>query len=430
MRLPRSGVRPAIVSAAGAVLLSPVWACAQAAVPLRLTIEEAVAEAMQNNLSLLAERASIPIAEARVLTARLRPNPVVSAAGDHLDVLGTGFNDVNAGGPSEIVVGSEFLIERGGKRRRRTDVAEQARSVAETAFLDAVRLTTLEVQNAFVDVLLARDNLALVRDNLDALNRVVETNAARLRAGDIAEVELIRSRVAALQYSNSARRAEAALRQAYARLATLLGRNPDGPPMEAAGELRRGSVLLGLEELQAAALHSRPDLQALRLEEGRAEAEIRLQESQAKPDYTLGVEYRRQQVNASSNSLTLSFSAPLPLFDRNQGEIARARAERRQAALRSRARETEIAGEVAAAYQEYLMARDVVESIEGRLLAEARDIHEITAFAYRNGDATLLEFLDAQRAFNDTMQAYNDGRAEYARSLYRLEAVCGKAVTQ
>jgi cobalt-zinc-cadmium efflux system outer membrane protein len=395
-----------------------------------LTVEEAVAEAMQNNLSLLAERASIPIAEARVLTARLRPNPVVSAAGDHLDVLGTGFNDVNAGGPSEIVVGSEFLIERGGKRRRRTDVAEQARSVAETAFLDAVRLTRLEVQNAFVDVLLARDNLALVRDNLDALNRIVETNAARLRAGDIAEVELIRSRVAALQYSNAARQAEAALRQAYARLATLLGRSPDRPPMEAAGELRRGPVLPGLEELKAAALQSRPDLQALRLEEGRAEAEIRLQESQAKPDFTVGVEYRRQQVNASSNSLTLSFSAPLPLFDRNQGEIARARAERRQAALRSRAREAEIAGEVAAAYQQYLVARDVVESIEARLLAEARDIHEITAFAYRNGDATLLEFLDAQRAFNDTMQAYNDGRAEYARSLYRLEAVCGKAVTQ
>ncbi len=430
MGLPRSGAAlPAFILAWGGLLV-PVRTAAQPAVPVRLTIEDAVAEATRNNLSLLAERASISVAEARVLTARLRPNPVITAAGDHMDLLGTGFNDFNGGGPTEIVVGSDFLLERGGKRRRRTEVAEKAKTAAEAVFLDAVRLTALDVQSSFVDILLARDNLRLVKENLDALEQIVQTNAARVRAGEIAEVELIRSRVAALQYANAVRQAETALRLATARLQTLLGRRAGHAPVEASGDLRRGRAALGLEELKAAAIEARPDLRALRIEGSRAEAEVRLQTAQSKPDVTLGVEYRRQQVNAKSNSLTVSVSAPLQVFDRNQGEIARARSEQRQWELRLRAQEAAVEAEVESVYQQYLTANDLIQAIEGRLLAEARDVREITGFAYRNGDATLLEYLDAERAFNETMQAYNDARAEVARSLYLLDAACGRTVTK
>jgi cobalt-zinc-cadmium efflux system outer membrane protein len=320
-------------------------------------------------------------------------------------------------------------LERGGKRRSRIEVAQQSRTVAELAFLDAVRLVALDVENATVDVLLAKDNLDLARDNLDSANRIVDTNAARVRTGDIAEVELIRSRVAALQFSNSLRRAELAERAAQTRLKNLMGRAAGSAVIAIAGDLRRSQTAQGRSELADSALISRPDMQALRRDSERASAEVRLQTAQAKVDYTVGTEYRRQQgVNGKSNTLGLFLSAELPVFNRNQGEIERARQELKQSQARVRALESTIRSEVESAYDEWEASRDLLDGIEKKMLGEAREVREVTDYSYRRGEATLLELLDAQRAFNETMQAFNEARAEHARSLYLLDAVGGKAV--
>ena len=79
-------------------------------------------------------------------------------------------------------------------------------------------------------------------------------------------------------------------------------------------------------------------------------------------------------------------------------------------------------------YQQYATAKDLLESIERDLLNQARDVRQITEYSYRRGEASFVEFLDAQRAFNDTMQGYNEARAEYARSLYLIDSISGKAV--
>lgn len=405
------------------------YLCAQSPAE-KLTLDQAVAEALEKNLVLLSERSSIAIAEARVLTARLRPNPVVSVGGDHMDLLGTGFNDLNNGGPTEFSLRTDFLWERAGKRRLRTEVAEAARSVAQLQFLNSVRGVVLDVQSAFVDALLARDSLALARENLSSLNQIVEINAARVKAGDLAEVELIRSRLAALQFETSVRQAELKLRAALVRLQTFLGRSKPSPSFDVAGDLSRAKAAPALEDLRTSARELRPDLRALNRDRERAEAELRSQIAQGKVDYTLGTEYRRQQVAAKSNSLGVFFSVPLPVFNRNQGEIERARQERQQIHWRLGALEAAIAAEVETAYQQFLTARSLLEAIEGQMVGQARDVREITEFSYKRGEATLLQLLDAQRAFNETMQAYNEARAEYARNLYLLDAVSGKAVTR
>ncbi|MGC8794065.1 MAG: TolC family protein, partial [Bryobacteraceae bacterium] len=255
--------------------MAMVWcalACQTGYATEKITLEQALAEALEKNLSLLAERVNIAIAEARLITARLRPNPVLSAGGDHLDLLGTGFNEINAAGPSEFNLRTDYIHERGGKRQWRIEVAQGERGVAELEFLNAVRSLRLDVQNAFVDAVLAQENLALARQNLEMLNRIVEINAARLRAGDVAEVELIRSRLAALEQSNVVRRAEIARRSATIKLQQLMGRRQVVPDLEAAGELPRAGDAPSLEELRRSALESRPDLRALRQDSQRAVA--------------------------------------------------------------------------------------------------------------------------------------------------------------
>jgi cobalt-zinc-cadmium efflux system outer membrane protein len=216
-----------------------------------LTVEQAVQEALTNNLNLLAQRANISIAQARVLGARLRPNPVVSVDADHLDLLGTRFNEVNGAGPQEYAVRTDFTIERGAKRARRVEVAEMSTAVAQMEFREAARQIALEVRSAAVEVLLAKANLELARENFAAANRIAEINAVRLKAGDIPEVELMRSRVAALEASNAVRRAELAVRLARTRLSPLLGRRPETPLVDIQDDLRRGDEVPPLAELVA-----------------------------------------------------------------------------------------------------------------------------------------------------------------------------------
>src|SRR5713226_188605 len=190
----------------------------------QVTIDDAIREALDKNLGLLAERYNISIADARIIQARLRPNPVFTAGLDYQNIFGATFsNDINVG-PSEYNFRTDFVLERGGKRKSRIDVAENAREVAQLQLLNSIRGVVLDVDNAFLDVLLAKESLALAQENLKAFNGIVEINTTRVRSGDLAQVELLRSRVAALQFQNAVRQAELKLRQARNRLQLAMGR--------------------------------------------------------------------------------------------------------------------------------------------------------------------------------------------------------------
>ena len=114
----------------------------------------------------------------------------------------------------------------------------------------------------------------------------------------------------------------------------------------------------------------------------------------------------------------------------NQGEIARAGAEGEQTSRQVAARRAQIVADVRAAYHEYAATRDLVAGIERDLLKPATSAREISAYTYRAGGSTLLELLDAQRAFNDTMQSYLDAQASLRRAASRLNAAVGKEVAR
>ena len=263
-----------------------------------LTLEQAVTEAVQNNLALLAERAELSIAEAGMVTAKLRPNPVLSGGANSLDWLGTGFNDTNNAGPPEYSLRVDMPFERGRKRELRIDFADRTQKSAELQFADAVRKLKLEVLLASIDVLEAKSKLALAKDNLQTLEKLVQLNEQRLKSGAIPPLELTRSRVAMLQYRGNVRSAELALAGTRLKLLPLLGKKPGEdaididdrlgvPPMTDAPDLIA---------LQTVAKTTRPDLEARRTDVARSQADLRLQVAEGKVDYTFGAEYRRQQI--------------------------------------------------------------------------------------------------------------------------------------
>jgi outer membrane protein, heavy metal efflux system len=170
-------------------------------------------------------------------------------------------------------------------------------------------------------------------------------------------------------------------------------------------------------------------LKALEREQARSAADVRLQLAQGKIDYTVSGELHRQIAAgaAAGNEWGIFVSAPLPLFNRNQGETERAGQESRQAGARIQALQSDITSQLRSAWQQYTTTGELVDTIERQMLAQARDVRETTAYSYRRGEASFIEFLDAKRTFNETVQSYNEARAEYARSLYTLDALSGGA---
>jgi len=395
-----------------------------------LTLDGAVREAIANNLELAAEKLNVGVAEAREITAGLRPNPVLTVSGQTLNLLGSTYSPDTPLGPNQMNIHSDFPIERGGKRQERVALAKQEKSLVELGVREVMRQVIASVQSGFVDVQHAKEGLKLAQENLKSLEGVVAVNEARVKSGDLAVVELDRSRVAALQYSAAVQRAQLQLDQAKTELQRAMGRRVKSPDFDVAGEIRRDVLTETPEEITRLALVRRPDYLSSRQSQARSRADLRLQLANGKVDYVVGTEFTHQAAwGVSGNSVGVYFSMPLRVFNKNQGEIARAQREITLAAARAKSLEASIETEVEQAYRNYTVWKQLLTGIESEMLGKARSVRNITEYSYRRGEASLVEFLDAQRAFNDATQTFNEARANYARSLYLIDAVSGATVS-
>ena len=411
-------------------ILSIVFAAAAIASGQTVNLEQAIQEALAKNLNLAAEKLNVGVAEAREITARLRPNPVLTVSGQSLNLLGADYSPNTPLGPNQLNIHTDFPIERGHKREERIAVAKQEKSLVELGVREVMRQVIASVQSAFVDVQQAKESLKLAQENLKSLDSVVAINEARLKSGDLAQVELDRSRVAALQYRAAALQAGLQLDQARTQLQQIMGRRQKLPDFDVAAEARSGPVAESPEQLTRIALTRRPDYLADQQTQARSRADLRLQLANGKVDYTIGTEYTRQSAwGISGNSLGLYFSVPLRIFNKNQGEIARAQREILLAGARAEALESAIQTEVERAYRQYTVSRQLLISVEADMITKAKSVRDTTDYSYRRGEASLVEFLDAQRAFNDAMQTVNDARANYSRSLYLIDTVSGATVS-
>jgi len=212
------------------------------ALPDRVTIDQAVKEAVEKKPR-PARREVQPLhRRCAIITARLRPNPVFSAGLDYQDILGTGFrNDPNSNaGPPNTNFRTDFVLERGRKREQRIEWPTTLARVAQLQLLNTTRTLLMDVQSAFIDVLLAKGSLALARENLKSfeIHRGRQHLAsARRRLGQGGAGALASCRAAVPKRSPPGR-IEA--RVVSNRLQSLMGRRLLSLDFDVAGELRRG----------------------------------------------------------------------------------------------------------------------------------------------------------------------------------------------
>ena len=387
----------------------------------QITLDEAVGLLLENNPNLMSEKLRIQIAQTKEITAGLRPNPIFSNTNDILSPV------------KEYTAVITQLLERGGKRQLRIQSARLETQIAEADFADRVRLLTFEVKKAFIQLLLAKLNRELAQKNLMAFQEILRLNTLRFQKGDISGSDLKKITLEQLKFQNDLNAATLQLTQTRVALWNLLYTPRLSKDFEVKGDLKFKNVQLTLNDLIDAAFHHRPDwISALKANE-KAEADARLAVANGKVDITAEIDYKR---TGPDNTGIFGFSIPLPLFNRNQGEIQGSRLEVQRSKITLEALKSQIMSEVENAFESFKSTRETVLLYEAGMsgtegyLKQAESLREVAQFAYNQGETSLLDLLDAERTYRDTQLNYHQALANYLISLYQINLSVGKEVVQ
>ena len=393
--------------------------------PEGLTLDAAIDMLLGRNLELMALKFEIPKAEADILTAGLRSNPIFYA--DTQFVPYGGFSDRRPGGPLQYDVNVTYPLDVSHKRKARKAVAEGARRVVEAQFLDAVRTRVDDLYTAYVNVLSARENARYGRAYLDGISRVFERAKGTQKDEESHDdaVDMLSEEVRQAQFQ--AHQAARLQVRATRALALMLDLPPAG-----AHTLQLRALLRDLRDppgttdsLVAHALAVRPDLAAYRLGVRRAQADVRLATANRLADvYVLYQPYtfqdNRPEGLQSPHSWALGVNVPLPLYNRNQGNIQRARVNAKQTAVELVALERQVVYDVHEAVEEFELTRLAVLELERQVLPASRRARDDAYRGFQKDQKEVNEYIDKQRDHVDNVREYRDALVEHRRSMLRL----------
>jgi len=357
------------------------------------------------NPTLKAAQLSIDENRAAEITAYLRPNPSLTGTIDQINpfatILSPGNQSVYRPLTNTLPFGSlSYLHERQHKRELRLESAKKTTDVANSTYLDQDRSLTFTLRNAFVQTLQAKAVLQNAKENLDYWDRELNVNRTRFRAGDMAQVDLGRLELQRVQFESDYETATVNLRTAKIQLLTLLNDRTPIEQFDVTGPYDFSEQLMGLEEFRTIALAARPDLKAAVQNIELAKVNHQLAVANGSTDPAFGMDFARNP--PIPVYMGFSVSIPLRIFDRNQGEKARTQIDiGRNERLRDQA-QAQVFSDVDSAYVTLVSALNLLRTYKTKYLALAADNRNRIAFSYQNGGASLLDYLDAEKAYRDT----------------------------
>lgn len=418
----------ALATLAAAALLAPAIACSQAqpaalaqpqatayaaAAPSAeaMTLATAIALAMQGNPEVAAALRQVEAAEGPLLQGRARPNPELAySLEDSRSQTRTQSWQLN------------LPIELGGKRAARIQAAEKAREQS-LAQLAQVRATLrADVIAAYFDVLGAQQRLALAQDSAALAASSTDAVGKRVAAGKLSPVEETKARVAQSGVRVELARAASEERSAWIRLQALWG--SAGPRAATlAGQATELPAVPQWASLQSMVAAS-PALAVARLEVERRQALTEIERSKRVPDVTLSAGVQRAN-EMQRNVLLLGVSVPLPVFDRNQGNLLEALKLEDKARDELQATTLRLHSEVAQAYERLATLATEVRSLEAEVLPGAKSAYDAAGIGFENGKFSFLEVLDAQRTYFAARSQYLLALAQAHRAAAEIDRLLG-----
>jgi cobalt-zinc-cadmium efflux system outer membrane protein len=411
-----------------ALLVLLVAASASAQQPL--TWDQVRDRFEQHNPTLMASKLSIDESKAQEITAALRPNPDFTFSVDGTQAAPNHGVWQPLAGTFETPAISQ-LIERRNKRHLRLESAKKNTLIAESDYADQRRTLLFSLRSAFVSTLQAKAVLELAKGNLDYYDKVLKVSRDRFSAGDIAQIDLDRLELQRVQYESDVENANVSLRTSKIQLLTLLNDRTPIEQFDVAGAYDFVDQLPSRDDIRKTALDSRPDLRAALQAVDKAQSDYKLAVANGSTDPTISGWWTH---NASTNNpfaqetVGVSVSIPLRIFDRNQGEKLRTRLDiARNEKLRDAA-QAQVLSDVDSGYATVDSTLNLLRPYKAKYLAQSVRVRDTILFSYQHGGASLLDFLNAENEYRSVQLSYVNLVASYLTAAAQLNQAVGQEV--
>ena len=400
----------------------PAQALAQKPGASILSLDDAIRLALEHNHSLLAARTTIQQSQAEEVTANLRPDPVLLGDTQFLPIFQPSqFSSDYIDNTAQFDLGVSYLFERGKKRQHRLQAAKDVTAETLSQVADTERSLTFNVASEYINVELAESTLALAQQDLASFQNTVDIAEARYKAGDTSEDDLLKIKLQMLQFQQDVSAVELARAQGLSDLRQLLGYESVAADYDVAPNFDYRAVAGNVEDFEAKALANRPDLRAAQQGITAANSQYQLQKAIGKRDITGQLSYTHIQYS----ELSLFGQMPLPIFDRNQGEIARAGYAVTQAQEQEKFAQGQVLTDVKDSFENLRSNDKIVGLYRSGYLDQAQQSRDIDEYAYRRGAASLLDFLDSERSYRAVQLAYRQALASYLLAIEQLREAVG-----
>jgi outer membrane protein, heavy metal efflux system len=397
-----------------------------------LSWQQLVQKFEATNPTMKANQLSIDESRAAEITAYLRPNPDVTLSTDGTQLSRyQGVWRPFAG--TQYGPGVSYLHEREDKRELRRDQAKESTAIAESSYQDAARGLLFNLHSAFVNVLQAKAFLQNAQENLTYWDRELEVFRTRYQAGDLAQVDLSQLELQRVQFESDFQTATVNLRTAKIQILMLLNDRTPIAQFDVTGRYDFSEELRPLEEYRSIALASRPDLKVAvqNVELAKVTHALAVSNGSTDPTFSLWVTHNPSFNNPyDNNTIGGSISIPLRIFDRNQGEKARTQVDiDRNERLRDAA-EAQVFSDVDSAYYTLIQNVNLLKPYKAKYLGLAMDVRDKKEFAYKNGGASLLDYLDAEKGYRDVRLAYLNLIGSYLTTAAQMNMAAGREVVE
>ena len=375
-----------------------------------LGFEQIYELAERDNLLVNAVRRRRAVAEAQLLIAGLRPNPDFITAYTRSE--------------PRVQYSVSQLVELGGKRGRRIDVAKNELRLTELDVDAALRTLRHDVRAAYFNLALARNSYEIGQQAVAQAKELADIARTRFEAGDIAQFEVLQAELGVDRATNDLNRLENTERIARAVLNQLLNRDPEAP-LDQRDSLFNRLAGLSAQTLIGQALSQNVELLTVEQQIKTEESRLRLARAQRVPDLTLEPGVETFDSAHTHPGFKMQVTVPLPIFNRGQGDIKRSSAMLDQLRAERDAARQRISSEIGRAALNLESARKQVEFYETKLLPEAERLRQLAIEAYQVGQTGLLSVIDATRNARDVRQAYLQALFDYQTALADLEQAAG-----
>lgn len=392
---------------------------AQGAEPLSGTysLDDIVALAVEHSPAMAGAEGFVKQSHGQQIAAGAYPNPSVSGTTGRGSIRDPSTNTRI----TERTVTIEQPLEWTGKRQARQDAANAGAAGASAALVEARLGLIADVRVAFYQLLFAQRDAEMTAQNVAMVEEVLRTVKARVAAGEATSFDTMKANVEMQKAQKDVARAQNTLVVARMRLNTLTAGSL-GKQFAIQGGFQPARQGLDPDRLTVKALEQHPTLQRLGKLAEQAGHTVQYERASRIPNINVQGSYHRE---AGDESMTAGLSVPLPLWYRRQGEIETALGTQYRADADRRRAQQELEQAITQHAQEVRTAQDQLQVFETGLLKQAEQTLTIARTSFRQGAASLLDVLDAQRVYRQTLLEYAQVRADLSIALVRLERAVG-----